>query len=76
MQTNPLYVEREIEVQMKDSGAETIVALDLFFPRIKNILANTNLKGYYYRRKGLSSTFIKTALSPIETCFRKAVDKR
>ncbi|MBI3353866.1 MAG: AMP-binding protein [Nitrospirae bacterium] len=44
VQTNPLYVEREIEVQMKDSGAETIVALDLFFPRIKNILANTNLK--------------------------------
>ncbi len=44
VQTNPLYVEREIEVQMKDSGAETIVALDLFFPSIKNILANTNLK--------------------------------
>ncbi len=44
VQTNPLYVEREIEVQMKDSGAETIVALDLFFPRIKNILANINLK--------------------------------
>ncbi|MFZ3091119.1 MAG: long-chain fatty acid--CoA ligase [Nitrospirota bacterium] len=44
VQTNPLYVEREIEVQMKDSGAETIVALDLFFPRIKNIMGNTNLK--------------------------------
>ncbi len=42
--TNPLYVEREIQVQMADSGAETIIALDFFYPRIEKILKDTALK--------------------------------
>lgn len=42
--TNPLYLEHEIEVQLKDSGAETIVALDLFHPRIARVMPNTALK--------------------------------
>lgn len=42
--TNPLYVEREIQVQMADSGAETIVALDFFYDRIEKILSETTLK--------------------------------
>jgi long-chain acyl-CoA synthetase len=44
VQTNPLYVEREVEHQMNDSGAETLVALDLFYPRIKNVMHRTLLK--------------------------------
>ena len=32
---NPLYVEREIQTQLADSGSETIVALDLLYPRIR-----------------------------------------
>jgi long-chain acyl-CoA synthetase len=42
--TNPLYVERELEVQLNDCGAEVIVALDLFFPRIEPVVSKTSLK--------------------------------
>ncbi len=42
--TNPLYVSREIQVQMADSGAETMITLDFFYPRIKKILKETPLK--------------------------------
>lgn len=42
--TNPLYLERELEVQLVDSGAETLVALDLFHPRISPILHKTKVK--------------------------------
>jgi len=44
VQMNPLYVEREIEFQLQDSGAETIIALDLFYPRIDAVRARTPLK--------------------------------
>src|SRR5574341_19038 len=42
--TNPLYLEHELEVQLKDSGSETLVALDLFYPRIERILSKTRVK--------------------------------
>ncbi len=42
--TNPLYVERELQVQLDDSGAETIIALDFFYPRIEKIKNKTPLK--------------------------------
>jgi len=44
VQTNPLYVERELEHQLNDSGAHVILALDIFYPRIKNIQSKTPLK--------------------------------
>ncbi|MEK3890457.1 AMP-binding protein [Bacillus sp. FSL K6-3431] len=44
VQTNPLYTERELEYQMKDSGAEAIIGLDLLYPRISKTMKNTNLK--------------------------------
>jgi long-chain acyl-CoA synthetase len=42
--TNPLYHEHELEVQLRDSGAETIVALDLFYPVISHVLPRTTVK--------------------------------
>ncbi len=42
--TNPLYVERELQVQLDDSGAETIIALDFFYPLIEKIKHKTSLK--------------------------------
>lgn len=42
--TNPLYVERELQIQLADSGAETIVALDFFYPRIEKAKQGTGLK--------------------------------
>ncbi len=43
--TNPLYVEREIQTQVIDSGSETVVALDLFYPRIRAVQERTTLPG-------------------------------
>ena len=44
VQTNPLYTERELEFQMKDSGAIAIVTLDILYPRVSNVMARTDLK--------------------------------
>ncbi|HWJ03736.1 MAG TPA: long-chain fatty acid--CoA ligase [Verrucomicrobiae bacterium] len=44
VQTNPLYVERELEFQLKDSGARTLVILDLLYPRAAAVKSRTNLK--------------------------------
>jgi long-chain acyl-CoA synthetase len=44
VQTNPLYVERELEHQLNDSGAETILALDLFYEKISRIQHRVALK--------------------------------
>ncbi|MEW6243694.1 MAG: long-chain fatty acid--CoA ligase [Bacillota bacterium] len=46
--TNPLYVERELAHQMKDSGARVLVALDALYPRIKNVLAETDLSSLVF----------------------------
>ncbi len=42
--TNPLYHEHELEVQLKDSGAEILVAVDMFYPVISRALPKTNVK--------------------------------
>ncbi|WP_026693715.1 long-chain-fatty-acid--CoA ligase [Peribacillus kribbensis] len=44
VQTNPLYMERELEYQMKDSGAKVILTLDILFPRAEKVLPQTNLE--------------------------------
>ncbi|MFA9557622.1 AMP-binding protein [Evansella sp. AB-rgal1] len=44
VQTNPLYVERELEHQLNDSGATFIIALDWVFPRVEKVRHATNLK--------------------------------
>ncbi|MBW6463293.1 MAG: long-chain fatty acid--CoA ligase [Firmicutes bacterium] len=41
---NPLYVAREMEYQLKDSGAETIITLTRFYKMIKEIQPKTDLK--------------------------------
>ncbi|MDH5816042.1 MAG: long-chain fatty acid--CoA ligase [Candidatus Nezhaarchaeota archaeon] len=41
---SPLYREREVEYQLNDSGAETIVALDIFYPVVENVWGKTKLK--------------------------------
>ena len=44
VQVNPLYVDREIEVQVGDAGARVIVALDLFYPRLESIHSKIGLE--------------------------------
>jgi len=41
---NPLYVEREIEHQLADSGAEMAVTLDVFYPRIASVRQRTRVR--------------------------------
>ncbi|WP_330999326.1 AMP-binding protein [Rossellomorea arthrocnemi] len=44
VQTNPLYMEREIEYQMKDSGAKVILTLDILYPRVSKVMKSTDLE--------------------------------
>ncbi|MCR6095585.1 AMP-binding protein [Salipaludibacillus agaradhaerens] len=44
VETNPLYVEREIEHQMNDAGAKVMICLDLVYPRIAKVQEKTNLE--------------------------------
>jgi long-chain acyl-CoA synthetase len=41
---NPLYVAREIEHLINDSGAETLVVMSQLYERVKSVRANTGLK--------------------------------
>jgi len=42
--TNPLYTEREMQHQLADSGARFIVMLDIFYPIVRTVRANTELE--------------------------------
>lgn len=44
VQTNPLYTERELEYQMKDSGAKAIITLDILYPRVSKVMPKTALE--------------------------------
>jgi long-chain acyl-CoA synthetase len=43
-QINPMYVEREIEHILNDSGAEIILVYAVVYERVKAVLPDTNLK--------------------------------
>src|SRR5690625_3189306 len=43
VQVNPLYTERELLYQLKDSGASFIIGLDILVPRISAYRVETNL---------------------------------
>ncbi len=48
VQTNPLYMPYELEHILNDSGAETIVALHVFHPRIEAVVSKTPLRRMIY----------------------------
>jgi long-chain acyl-CoA synthetase len=41
---SPLYKEREVEYQLSDSEAETIVVLDMLYPIVQKVMDKTKLK--------------------------------
>ncbi|WP_031336220.1 AMP-binding protein, partial [Rhodopseudomonas sp. B29] len=41
---NPLYTPRELEHQLKDSGAEAIIVLENFANTVQQVIARTNVK--------------------------------
>jgi long-chain acyl-CoA synthetase len=44
VQTNPLYTERELEYQMKDSCSKVIITLDILYPRVSKVMGRTDLQ--------------------------------
>ncbi|WP_372442202.1 AMP-binding protein [Metabacillus bambusae] len=44
VQTNPLYMERELEYQLKDSKSTFMLTLDLLYPKASKMKALTKLK--------------------------------
>ncbi|MBP3966324.1 long-chain-fatty-acid--CoA ligase [Paenibacillus lignilyticus] len=60
--TNPLYVERELEHQLKDSGAAAIVTLDLLYPRLERVRGKTPEDGPVPQLRTVIVTSIQDAL--------------
>ena len=61
---NPLYVERELEHQIEDSGTEIMVTLDLkqIYPRVEAMLHRTRLKTIVVCRMASILTPVKGVL--------------
>lgn len=63
--TNPLYTERELTHQLNDSGAETIVTLDLLCNRVTSVKPSTPLKRIIITSIGDFLPFFKKMLYPL-----------
>ena len=42
--TNPLYTDRELQHQLKDSGAKAIVVVEMFAQTLSDVIANTEVE--------------------------------
>lgn len=62
---NPLYSDRELEYQYKDSGAKVLVALDILANRMINIRSNTKIKQIVHTSMGDYLPFPKNYLFPL-----------
>jgi len=65
---SPLYREREVEHQLNDSEAETIVLLDALFPVLEKVVTNTKIKRIIFT--GLKD-YMSTGTALLGTLFRK-----
>ncbi|MDQ0158877.1 long-chain-fatty-acid--CoA ligase [Alkalibacillus salilacus] len=65
VQTNPLYTERELSYQMKDSGAKVLVCLDILLPRVNAIKEETNLNHVVTTRIKDYLPFPKNMIQPM-----------
>jgi long-chain acyl-CoA synthetase len=70
VQINPLYVTSEIEQQLLDTGSETMVALDLFYPRIHAALDHTPLKRIILTRVSDFLSPLRRLIYPIQARIR------
>src|SRR3989344_3507451 len=59
---NPLYTPRELEHQLKDSGAEAIVILENFATTLQEVIARTPVKTVVLAAMGDLLPFVKGAL--------------
>lgn len=67
---NPIYTPRELEFILQDSGAETIVALSQFYPKLQSVRGKTKLKNVIVAN-------IKEYFPPmLRTLFTLAMEKK
>ncbi len=62
VQTNPLYVERELEQQLADSGAVAILTVDLLYPRLARVRGKQPEAGAVPQLRSVIVTSIKDGL--------------
>ncbi len=60
--TNPLYTDRELEHQLKDSGASAIVVVEAFAHTLADVVENTEIKTIITTRFGDMLGFPKSAI--------------
>ena len=65
---NPLYSPREVEFQLNDSGAETLVILDVLYGRVKDTIEKTKVKRIIVTNLG---DFLPTAKRVLGKFFKK-----
>lgn len=63
---NPLYVEPEIRQQVVDSGCETLVVFDQFYPRVEPLLRQGHLKRVIQAGVGDYLPWLKRLLYPLK----------
>jgi long-chain acyl-CoA synthetase len=66
VQTNPMYTERELVELVNDSGAETMVTLDRFYPKAAVVRAKTGLKRIILTSAGDFLPPVKRILYPLK----------
>ena len=59
---NPMYTPRELEHQLKDSGAETIIILANFATTLEKVVANTKIKNIVVTQVGDMLGFPKSLI--------------
>ncbi|WP_229692101.1 long-chain-fatty-acid--CoA ligase [Paenibacillus radicis (ex Gao et al. 2016)] len=62
VQTNPLYVERELQHQLSDSGASAIITADLFYARLARVRGEHPETGPLPKLRHVIVTSIKDGL--------------
>ena len=60
--TNPLYTDRELEHQLKDSGAKAIVVVEAFAHTVADVIGNTDVETVITTRFGDMLNFPKSIL--------------
>ena len=60
--TNPLYTDRELEHQLKDSGAKAIVVVEAFAATLADVVDNTDVEVVITTRFGDLLSFPKSAI--------------
>jgi long-chain acyl-CoA synthetase len=64
--TSPLYVARELEYQLRDSGAETLVILNQFYPRYREVASTVPVKRVIVTSVSDYLPFPKNMLYPVK----------